>query len=384
MTFGPASLVAAAGSVLFLLLAVLTALRADGHRVRRGLFAAFLALFSLPLLNTVIADSGLALRETRLLFIGNTLGLAAAPVLYLFARSLAVADFRLQRRDVLHFVPLAVIAALVAWQFHAQPLETRLAIATGGPTGSLLDAPAFVFLIFAYPLAYLGLTLRVAWRYELASRAVRSSSDGRELRWLLVSLTGLLAGALLSLAHYAAIHLLGLTALSWGLMAVLSVGTLVLAVYFVLSAFRSLDAAAPLQESALAGGKYGEHRLDDAQLGEFARALNAHMETARPHLDPGLTLDALARDLPMTARELSQVINRSEGTSFYEFVARWRVRAAQARLQAEPDTSITTVMQDSGFSSKSSFAAAFRRETGLTPSAWRSRETGSNTRPRTT
>ncbi|WP_420430504.1 helix-turn-helix domain-containing protein [Hyphobacterium sp.] len=384
MAFGPAGLVAAAGAVLFLLLAALTAIRPAANTTRTRLFAAFLALFSLPLLNIVIADSGLALQFPRLLFIGNTLGLAAAPVLYLFAHSLALADFRLKRRDAVHFLPLLVIAALVAWQFHAQPLATRLAIVSGESTDSWLDAPAFVLLIFAYPLAYLGLTLRVVWRYERASRTVRSSSDGRELRWLTVSLSGLLGGAIVSMAHYSVVHVWALPLLSWALMAILSGGTLLLGGYFILSAFRSLDAAAPLEASAVGEAKYGEHRLAEDELAGLAAALDAHMAADAPHLDPDLTLEALARGLPMTARELSQVINRTQGLSFYEFIARWRVREAQRRLRADSRVSILTVMHDSGFSSKSSFAAAFRRETGMTPSTWRSRITGSNTRPRTT
>jgi AraC-like DNA-binding protein len=382
MMFGPASLVAAAGAVLFLLLAVLTALQAGGRRIRRGLFAAFLGLFSLPLINLVIADSGLALRETRLLFIGNTLGLAAAPMLYLFARSLAMAGFRLRPAALWHFLPLAIIAGLVAWQFHLQPAATRLAIATGQASGSWMDSPLFVLVIFAYPLVYLGLTLHLAWRYERRARATRAASDGRELRWLAVSLSGLLGSAVLSLAHYAAVHVWSLTWLSWILMVVLMAGSLTLAVYFLLSAFRSLEAAAPLAADALAGDKYGDHRLSDDQLAAFTAVLAAHMADAQPHLDPELTLDALARQLPMTARELSQVINRAHGLSFYEFVARWQVRDAQHRLREDPGLSITNAMLASGFSSKSSFAKAFRRETGQTPSAWRA--DGSQTRPRTT
>ncbi|WP_421784822.1 helix-turn-helix domain-containing protein [Hyphobacterium sp.] len=382
MTFGPASLFAAAGAVLFIVLALLTMLQPGRNRLRRALFAVFLVLFSLPLANIVIADSGLALIEPRLLFIGNTLGLAAAPVLYLFARSLAVAGFALRPAAVLHFLPLLIIAGLVAWQFHLQPEAVRIAVATGQASGSWLDAPGFVLVIFAYPLVYLSLTLLLAWRYEKGAQATRSASDGRELRWLAVSLTGLFGSAVLSLAHYAVVHIWPVAGLSWLLMALLMAGSLALGVYFILSAFRSLDTAVPLDSGALSPEKYGEHRLEDAQLTELTAALEAHMAAVRPHLEPELTLEALARELPMTGRELSQVINRAHGLSFYEFVARWRVREAKDRLREDPGLSITMAMHDSGFSSKSSFAKAFRRETGLTPSAWRAER--SHTRPRTT
>lgn len=384
MTFGPISLLAAIGAFLFITLAFLTPRMGAGNPVRTRLFAGFLLAFSLTLLNVVVADSGLATTEPRLLFIGNTLGLAAAPLLYLFARSLAYSDFRLRRRQLIHFSPLAVIAAVVAWQYHFQPVGTQQAILSGAESGSWLDHPGFALAIFAYPLAYLVLTARVAWRYEDASREARSASDGRELRWLLISVAGMLVGAALSIAHYAVTNVVPVRWLAVLLIAGLGMGALALGVYFLVSAFRSLQSVPPLPAQTAPAGKYGEHRLTNAELEEYAAVLQSHMEAENPHLDPALSLEGLAERLPMTARELSQTINRVHGQSFYEFVARWRVEVAKALLQARPEATVSVVMLDSGFTSKSSFASAFRRETGLTPTAWRERNAGSNTRPRTT
>ena len=380
MTFGPAGLLAAIGAVLFLAMAFLTA-RHGGLRQR--LFAAFLSAASLSLVNFVIVDSGLAMMQPRLIFIGNTLGLAAAPLLYLFAHAMASEGFRLSPQHVRHFVPLAVISAIVIWQYHARPEADQIAILTGAASGSWLNSPVFVLAIFAYPLAYLTATALLVRRYEQASRATRSSSDGREMRWLLVSIAGLAAGAGLSIAHYVFTNLYPVAWLALALALILGAGVLVLGLYFLVSAFRSLQAAAPLPAGELEAAKYGEHRIDEAQLTDFAETVNAYMATARPHLDPALTLEALARPLPLTSRELSQTLNRHFGQSFYEFIARWRVADAKARLLERPGDTITQVMLDSGFSSKSSFTTAFRRETGLTPSQWRANRAGSNTRPRT-
>lgn len=384
MNFGPVSLMAAIGAFLFILLAVISLNLDTSNRLRTRLFSGFLAAISLTLINLVIVDSQLALLEPRLVYIGNTLGLAAAPLLCLFARALAFSDTRLTPASLVHFLPLMIIILVVIWQYHSQSRDLQLAILTGGPAQSWLSSPFFVLGIFCYPIVYLLLTARVAWRYEQASRATRSASDGQELRWLVVSVAGMMAGATLSVLHYLVTNIYPVRWVAILLILLLGIGVLALGAFFVLSAFRSLHYVNAVTASRSGSEKYGEHRLSEDQVGEFASIVRQFMKEQRPHLNAALTLDQLAHRLPMTSRELSQAINRGCGQSFYEFVAAWRVQDAMAQMKAAPEKTITSIMLESGFSSKSSFASAFRRETGQTPTSWRRTNSGSNTRPRTT
>jgi AraC-like DNA-binding protein len=97
------------------------------------------------------------------------------------------------------------------------------------------------------------------------------------------------------------------------------------------------------------------------------------MEESRPHLNPNLTVEQLARQLGVAPRELSRAINQGFGQNFFEFVSGYRVAQARRLLEdAGSTTSILDVMYDAGFNSKSVFNTAFKKATGTTPSQYRS------------
>jgi AraC-like DNA-binding protein len=86
--------------------------------------------------------------------------------------------------------------------------------------------------------------------------------------------------------------------------------------------------------------------------------------------EPGLTLSRLARRAGLPARAVSQAINRAHGENVSQFVNDIRVAEA-CRLLRETRVSITQVIYDSGFQTKSNFNREFLRVTGKTPRAWR-------------
>ncbi|MCE0733750.1 AraC family transcriptional regulator [Halomonas sp. G15] len=95
------------------------------------------------------------------------------------------------------------------------------------------------------------------------------------------------------------------------------------------------------------------------------------MAEARPYLDANLSVDQLARQLGVPSRELSRAINEGLGKNFFELVSDYRIAEARRQLEAaEAGTTILQVMYDSGFNSKSVFNTAFKKATGMTPSAY--------------
>ncbi|GGY64570.1 AraC family transcriptional regulator [Cellvibrio zantedeschiae] len=85
----------------------------------------------------------------------------------------------------------------------------------------------------------------------------------------------------------------------------------------------------------------------------------------------GVTLEYAGRILVIPARQISQAINRVYGGSFSQYLNDCRVKAAQTLLRNNPDMPITTLMLESGFSTKSNFNKEFLRVTGLSPSEYR-------------
>ena len=88
------------------------------------------------------------------------------------------------------------------------------------------------------------------------------------------------------------------------------------------------------------------------------------------HLEPNLNLNRLARKLGIPARQVSQSINRQLGVSVSQFVNDLRIEQA-CKLLAETDQTVTSIMLQTGFNTKSNFNREFSRRYGLSPSNWR-------------
>jgi len=84
-----------------------------------------------------------------------------------------------------------------------------------------------------------------------------------------------------------------------------------------------------------------------------------------------LNLRTLSQTLKERPHYLSQVINQDLGSTFYGYVSRHRIGEAKRLLLADPDRSILEVALAVGFNSKSTFNAAFRANTGMTPREYR-------------
>jgi YesN/AraC family two-component response regulator len=105
----------------------------------------------------------------------------------------------------------------------------------------------------------------------------------------------------------------------------------------------------------------------------FAEKIDATMRSQKLYLSPDLTLDILAENLGVPAKDLSLVFNRHFDSNFYEFINGYRIEEAQKML-ADPkykSTTITNIYLDVGFNSKSVFNTFFKKIVGKTPSEFR-------------
>lgn len=123
---------------------------------------------------------------------------------------------------------------------------------------------------------------------------------------------------------------------------------------------------------APATGKYGRSALSEAMRTRIVTELQRRMAVDHLYRDPLLTLPRLASVIGVSANDLSQAINTALGLSYSDYMARLRIAAAKEIL-GNPNRSetVTEILLEVGFNSKSVFNAAFKRETGLTPSDYR-------------
>ena len=97
------------------------------------------------------------------------------------------------------------------------------------------------------------------------------------------------------------------------------------------------------------------------------------------YLDPELRLSALAVQLGTNRTYMSNYFNQYCGTSFYDYVNRFRLEHSK-NLLTDSDYTYEVIASMSGFNSLSTFRRAFQMMYGCSPKQWRMGEKPSKVR----
>lgn len=106
--------------------------------------------------------------------------------------------------------------------------------------------------------------------------------------------------------------------------------------------------------------------------GEKERLLQ-YLSDKKPYLIRNLTLQDVANELSIPAYRLSEMINNDLNKNFFTLINELRVEEAKHRIHSEKYNHLTlsAIGFDSGFNSKSTFQALFKKYTGITPSQYK-------------
>jgi AraC-like DNA-binding protein len=96
---------------------------------------------------------------------------------------------------------------------------------------------------------------------------------------------------------------------------------------------------------------------------------------ARLHAQPARawTLPELAREVGASRSVLAERFTYFVGHPPMLYLTRWRMQLAASRLAAT-SASVSAIASEVGYESEAAFCRAFKKVTGLTPAAWRSRQ----------
>lgn len=124
-----------------------------------------------------------------------------------------------------------------------------------------------------------------------------------------------------------------------------------------------------IEESKVSYKKSG---LKEAVAATKYNALLDIMLTQQPYLEPKLTLNTLAQRLDISPNHLSQIINQFEQQNFNDFINKYRIEEFINRASQDSHLTFLALALESGFNSKSTFNAVFKKHKGLTPSQFMS------------
>lgn len=348
--------------------------------------AGFLLAYSLVLLSDVFDQSRLL---RKLPHLAHTLDWALfllGPLLWKYVSSLTQ-PARASRNFLWHCLPAALLLLLFI-PFYALPAEKKLAVLErewAQTSFAVAQSPPLMLLI-AQIAIYLALCFIRIRRYHRELGEFYSNLAKRRLDWLWMTLAAGVAlfGLWLAWIVTQAAWTNTLDALGFPIVVYL-LGYLGLRQPQVFIAWSKAAAAAPAEtaqhvdEARPATGieaepkKYEKSALPEESAAKYRAQISAHFALEKPHLESDLTLPDLAQRLNMSQHHLSQMLNTHFGQNFFDFINQKRVEEVQ-RCLCDPLYASQTILEialASGFSSKATFNAVFKKFAGTTPSEYR-------------
>lgn len=345
-------------------------------RMRALGLAIFLLATALSELDELAMLGGAYIAYPHLAMVFWPVTVVIGPAILLYVRDMTAAQRQplTPMRLVRYFwsVPAGYVIAL---PFYFLPADSKLAL-FAGETDGLELAAAVPLVLMATFLVIAFVSLVIAYRALLVhTRSVRNlfaNIEDKSLSWVRVVLFVLSAawiwGAVMVMWRF------DNSLPGWqGLAAtVLELGWVFAFGFFGVRQAAIYKPVAPAP--SVPAGKYHRSALDAPRMERIAGRVATAMEERKLYRDSTLSLRQLSDEIRVSENYISQTLNDQMGRNFFDYVNAWRIGEACQRLAA--GARILETAHATGFNSRSTFNAAFRKHTGMTPSAWRQEPEG--------
>lgn len=340
-----------------------------GRRLSNNLLAFFFLSLASGLLDYFLLISGFFDQRTQYAFIFNSLVIFHAPLLLLYTQSLTIAHFRLRPIHLLHALPFVIIIFLLIIFYYGQSPERQAYTIESVREGKDIVNIMISVIGLIYILGYLLAVKNRIGKYRKFIKEQFSNIDKINLNWLNflvnVFLISIVASGIANILRHSQSGLLNEAAII--------VSVIGLLVFISMVLFKGLH-----QNEVFLGAvpKTAADSMENGDNESLRKQLNTYLENEKPYLNSNLTLNDLAGQLKISGRQLSTIINIELGKTFFDLINAYRIEEAKKMIKESEDVKMTIseVMYQVGFNSKSSFNTAFKKYTGLTPSEYKSQK----------
>ncbi|MCG8328989.1 MAG: AraC family transcriptional regulator [Chitinophagales bacterium] len=301
-------------------------------------------------------------------------GLVSPPFLYLFICSIVYSDFRLHHKDLLHIFPFLMVVIVSLPRVYFPILGATIFESLPENIFDRFEARFTYAIASIQTLGYIIATYILLSAYRKKFLENYSSSVLYNYNWLMVlnsiTLFLFLTATIKNIYkfNYDNNSLLYLR-ISVLLIMLFLISWMVLKALYSPGIFAGIDSSLRLVGTR----PVVRNAADKPEIIEKIATLDRYMKEYEPYLNPKLTIAQLAREMKWETKDLSSLINNYSGKNFYEFVSEYRINKAKEILQtpSEAHYTILEILYRVGYNSKSSFNTAFKKQTGLTPTAYR-------------
>ncbi len=115
------------------------------------------------------------------------------------------------------------------------------------------------------------------------------------------------------------------------------------------------------------------YELDVERLKSIEEKILTVMEEKQLYKNRKLQLKDLSKEVATSENYVSEVLSKQLQTNYYDFVNRYRVHEVKKLMNSEKhkDYKLMAIAMEAGFNSKTTFNAAFKKNTGQTPSEYK-------------
>jgi AraC-like DNA-binding protein len=365
------------GGILCVLL-----LRKRDNRLSNSILAALVLVLVVHLSLVAIDVRDLFVKVPHLSRLSWLIPHCYGPLLLLLTQSIVVKGFRLKWGHICYFLPFLVYLILLS-PYYLSGLEEKIAYLSDPAVVNRADFGIYNHLTNYFHIGFTSASLIIFYHNRKALPDLFSDPGRAGLRWLETFLWAIWSIMVLSWFCFISRRY------EWPWFSSLYPNNFLLAVLMVywlsyrllLNPFR-WDKVMEASENPLASEvsaaeeivpeKYQKTAIPAKNVDTIKSRLLEWMETAKPYLEPALTIDDLAAQLHIKRHHLSQVINQEFSQNFFEFINGYRI-AAFKEISVKPENrhmSIIGLAYDCGFNSKATFNQVFKKQEGITPSAF--------------
>ncbi|WP_196139905.1 helix-turn-helix domain-containing protein [Aliikangiella sp. G2MR2-5] len=301
---------------------------------------------------------------------------------YLYCQ-FATIERAFHRKDLLHFLPF-IFCYLLNFDALTAPLEVRL---RGAPDTISFYVSNAIFYTQAF--VYLGLSIRLIHSREQSAAKNLANYNPQVFAWLWkISWLNVIIWTFKLVADFVQ-PMMVFSRIADALI-VIFIYSIALAQWRHPHLFKiaQLKQVLTRRESASSfeakqqvtrpdAGQSGEDEagksgaLDAETRKNILAAVECHMHEHKPYLQNQLTLQELAEAVGVSGHHLSETLNQQAGKNFYLYINQYRIDEVCRQLQSDQSKKFIDLALAAGFSSKSTFNAAFKQLTGKTPSQYR-------------
>lgn len=342
-----------------LFLAVILYFGRGKHTYANKILSLFIVLFSLNTLENVAYWTNYQLQIPHVINSTRAFVFLFGPLLWFYTAGVTREQWKMQWKDVLHFVPFVIIVISRLPFYLLSAAEKRELVLSDTPTN-----PSLQLLVQIFICVHLG----VYSLLMLNDSRKRNVSVDVPISTLHTGI-GLSIYTLTFVAYYLMVYTIDLKpeydyVLSLiGVVAIYQIGYLAIAKPELLHGFKRKEIQVK---------KYEKSALTEEEAHNYQQQIQDLLEKDKIYLTPDVRLSDFGDRLGVSTNHISQVINEHFGKTFNELLTEYRVREAVRRLDdPDNDEKLLSIALNSGFNNRTSFNQSFKKHVGCSPKEYK-------------